>query len=410
MGYGNSTVADDRALGHTRPYLGRGLFACGVGLIVTAIVLATSSVIAESLGIGTTGAHELAGATAGIGLASVLVGTLAVVPTNRRAWHLAVLGAFVALCGVGAFLWAYPGRWYGDALDLALPVVAVYFFGVITTVSYLFAGVRNVAARTNRVEAPSAIASASSGATDTDIDADADTERIATADRGADRTRRRSIGDGDADGKANGGTIEYGEGLTIESANGTPSGQSDPEPTPTVDRIEPSEFPSETASPSANWHSNSASDTAAEPEFSIEALDRTERSRVSNGGSSRSTRRDRSERPVRTAFASNGAGAAETTAGETTETAEPGANFESVQRPTADGPAATTPTADDPREPVTDDGSLDTLRFDPSVDKYCGNCTHFQYVRTERGLEPYCGYHDEVMDDMDSCLEWSSNS
>lgn len=41
------------------------------------------------------------------------------------------------------------------------------------------------------------------------------------------------------------------------------------------------------------------------------------------------------------------------------------------------------------------------------ADTYCGSCAHFQYVRTEDGMQPYCGYHDEVMDDMDACSEWT---
>ena len=45
---------------------------------------------------------------------------------------------------------------------------------------------------------------------------------------------------------------------------------------------------------------------------------------------------------------------------------------------------------------------------DPSVDRYCGSCAAFKYVRTETGIRPYCGYHDELMDDMDACEEWQS--
>lgn len=48
----------------------------------------------------------------------------------------------------------------------------------------------------------------------------------------------------------------------------------------------------------------------------------------------------------------------------------------------------------------------------PSVataDRYCGNCRHFDYVRTRDGLQPYCGFHDEEMDDVDPCEEWTIN-
>ena len=43
------------------------------------------------------------------------------------------------------------------------------------------------------------------------------------------------------------------------------------------------------------------------------------------------------------------------------------------------------------------------------ADRYCGNCASFEYVRTEEGIKPYCGAHDEVMDDMDPCEEWTPN-
>lgn len=45
----------------------------------------------------------------------------------------------------------------------------------------------------------------------------------------------------------------------------------------------------------------------------------------------------------------------------------------------------------------------------PSADHYCGSCQHFEYVRSENGMEPYCGFHGERMDSMDACEEWSPN-
>jgi len=43
-----------------------------------------------------------------------------------------------------------------------------------------------------------------------------------------------------------------------------------------------------------------------------------------------------------------------------------------------------------------------------SVDRYCGSCTQFKYVRTDTGIRPYCAHHDELMDDMDACDDWQS--
>jgi len=42
-------------------------------------------------------------------------------------------------------------------------------------------------------------------------------------------------------------------------------------------------------------------------------------------------------------------------------------------------------------------------------DRYCGNCEHFRYVKSSAGMQPYCGYDGDVMDDMDACEEWQPN-
>ncbi|AUX07722.1 hypothetical protein AArcSl_0064 [Halalkaliarchaeum desulfuricum] len=42
-----------------------------------------------------------------------------------------------------------------------------------------------------------------------------------------------------------------------------------------------------------------------------------------------------------------------------------------------------------------------------TADKYCGSCTQFRYVRTPEGMQPYCDFHDERMDDMDACEDWT---
>ena len=42
-----------------------------------------------------------------------------------------------------------------------------------------------------------------------------------------------------------------------------------------------------------------------------------------------------------------------------------------------------------------------------TADKYCGSCTQFRYVRSSEGMQPYCDFHDERMDDMDACGDWT---
>ncbi|WP_247001966.1 DUF7139 domain-containing protein [Halosolutus gelatinilyticus] len=43
------------------------------------------------------------------------------------------------------------------------------------------------------------------------------------------------------------------------------------------------------------------------------------------------------------------------------------------------------------------------------TDRYCGNCSHFEYVRSDSGMTPYCARHEAAMDDMDACEEWTPN-
>jgi hypothetical protein len=65
---------------------------------------------------------------------------------------------------------------------------------------------------------------------------------------------------------------------------------------------------------------------------------------------------------------------------------------------------------------AADDRDAELLSAGPSADPhsnqdlYCGNCSHFRYVRTDQGMQPYCGLHSEVMDDMDACEEWTPNN
>jgi len=66
--------------------------------------------------------------------------------------------------------------------------------------------------------------------------------------------------------------------------------------------------------------------------------------------------------------------------------------------------AATGDSTDSPGVGTTTGGASS----DP--DRYCGNCAHFEYVRADAGMQPYCGFYDELMDDMEACEEWETNT
>ncbi|USZ68931.1 hypothetical protein NGM10_04140 [Halorussus salilacus] len=92
--------------------------------------------------------------------------------------------------------------------------------------------------------------------------------------------------------------------------------------------------------------------------------------------------------------------------GETpTQTNQPGgASATRGPRPTSDGGTA----ANDIRSPL-DDADAPARPRQGTTDAYCGNCQHFDYVRTNEGMKPRCGYYGRVMDDMDACDEWEPN-
>jgi cytochrome c biogenesis protein CcdA len=72
---------------------------------------------------------------------------------------------------------------------------------------------------------------------------------------------------------------------------------------------------------------------------------------------------------------------------------------------TSDGGTA----SDDITSPLDDADAPDRPR-QRTTDAYCGNCKHFEYVRTNDGMQPRCGYYGRTMEDMDACEEWDPNS
>ena len=90
-------------------------------------------------------------------------------------------------------------------------------------------------------------------------------------------------------------------------------------------------------------------------------------------------------------------------------TSDGGAPADAISSPLDQG--ATTPDSTenpgvDRIGPGSPSGSAGETEAEPSVDRYCGSCVEFKYVRTDTGIRPYCAHHDELMDDMDACEEW----
>jgi MFS family permease len=90
----------------------------------------------------------------------------------------------------------------------------------------------------------------------------------------------------------------------------------------------------------------------------------------------------------------------------------PGGNVETQTAGQSTTPARTrASTASTDGGATTDDAVfLDEPEPKPRGDVYCGNCSYFKYVRSGRGLKPYCGLHGETMADMEACQEWEENT
>jgi len=86
---------------------------------------------------------------------------------------------------------------------------------------------------------------------------------------------------------------------------------------------------------------------------------------------------------------------------EQTETTTPNTQSET---PATDGTSAVS------NPDAVDEDIVTAIKQRGRPDEYCGNCNHFEYVRADGELAPYCGLHADVMQDMDACDDWDSNS
>jgi hypothetical protein len=78
-------------------------------------------------------------------------------------------------------------------------------------------------------------------------------------------------------------------------------------------------------------------------------------------------------------------------------------NDETTPKPASDGSGAVT------NDALVDDEIFEATQQRGMPDEYCGNCDHFKYVRLDGELVPYCGLHEDLMDDMDACEQWEEN-
>ena len=330
-----------------RLYLGVGLFLAGSSFAVVAIwISATENGSLEAV----RRARWLAGVLAGVGVPAVFLGIFAVLPAGRVTRAAAIVGAGVALLGVSLFAHAYPCRWAGAGCapgDLTLQTAAVYFFGVITTFWCLFVGVANFSSR-NDPGGTVALEVARGGETKT---VEVSRSKLDDTTTGGGIGFFGDTPDGEVATQTNRASVQFGDGATGDGGATSDGGA-------TADQI--TGLRGDESGPSGPG----GVDTV--------------------GGSGRSD----------TVGAGPGVGGRDEPAG--------GRRASGVDSAGVGGAGGSgTPDGREPSGPTGDP--------DPGspADTYCGSCAHFQYVRTEEGMQPYCGYHDEVMGDMDACEEWT---
>ncbi|NHN42293.1 hypothetical protein G9C85_11740 [Halorubellus sp. JP-L1] len=95
-------------------------------------------------------------------------------------------------------------------------------------------------------------------------------------------------------------------------------------------------------------------------------------------------------------------------AGRSAAASDGGATTQDITSPMDDGDSSASYTGDGYDAEVLEDEPADPATN--HADRYCGNCEHFDYVQTNQGIQPYCGYHDEQMDDMEACDAWNPNN
>jgi len=411
-----------------RLYLGVGLFLVGAVLLLVAIaVTATDALVSRGITVGE--ARELGGVLGGVGVPAMLLGISTVLPASRRTRAAAIIGASISLFGVALFYHAYPCQWVGSTCgpptNLTLQTVGVYFLGGVTTVWCIFVGVatfktRNDPGGTAKVDVvknETRVVRAEESTSVTDAlggvgffgstpDGEVETQTAPASDGGAETSTVRTPTGTDDDGTP-GGTSGPSH------ATGRPGGSTGGG-APTTDDAEV--FRNDSSAPSGSGATGRATGSTGRSRSSAADSGGSSGGRSSGGrstGSGRSSRPRSRDAPI---WESSGDTEPETRAererrerpapgvkpdeGSRSTSPDGGTRVGDVRTPTGTGAGAT-----------TDPGRARSRSRDGAAgDAYCGSCAHFQYVRTDEGMQPYCAAHDELMDDMTACDEWTGRS
>jgi hypothetical protein len=333
-----------------RLYLGTGLFLVGAILAVIGMVVAAANPLA-GLGFSQFDSRLIAGVLGGVGFPTVVLGVFTVLPAETRIRAAAAIGASVTALGVALFWYAYPDHWAGYGDDLTLHVTTVYFLGVITLIGCLFAGIATLKRRNDP----------------------GGTVRLEVTKQG--ETKVVEVDRSELDGGL-GGVGMLGE---------TPDGD-----------VETQTNRNDTTSSSGAGSGAAATVGGTSTGGCCGSGDRSPSGRSSGSGVSGTQRSGTRTNHV---AARN-------------PTSDGGSSARDITSPLDGDESVSAASVERAGGPASDDGEV--IDEGPSAteltDTYCGNCEHFEYVRTGRGMQPYCQYDGERMDDMEACDQWEPNT
>ena len=364
-----------------RPRLlaGSGLVGIGAAIGVLALLVVSTDLFGAIVS-QPFGARLAGGILGGIAVPLALVGVFVVLPASQRVRAAAAISVGVCLLGVALFWHAYPSHWAGYGDDLTLLVSGVYLLGLMLALWSLFAAVVNFKTR-----------NAPGGMLELNVVRRGRTKVVEVEQGGG-------FGSVGLFGSTPDGSVETQTNRPSAPSSSTARSQPGPASRATDDATV-----TRTAGPSGSTGSSAdgggglgPTGTGPAGDVGVDRLDAG-----STGSDSRGSARS----------GPNASGPAPRASGP-----DPGSGASGPVAATSDGGSTTT----DLRSPMDADPSRGSgtggstakggrRSVAKSADRYCGNCSHFQYVREGGAIVPYCGAHDERMDDMDPCEEWVPN-
>lgn len=328
-----------------RLYLGVGSFSLGALLVVAGIVIAATDLTTAMLGWNLGQARETAGILAGLGIPATFLGVLVVMPTSRRTQAAAVVGAGVAVLGVALFAHAYPCHWSGARC------AGQYADLTLPTAGVYFLGAFTTFWCLFTGVANFKARNSPGGTVSLEITREGETKVIEVPKSTAEEIRGAKGSTGSVGGVGLLGTTPDG---SVETQTNRPESGRNREREP--------------QSASTAGGSGGGSVGGAGP-----------------GGD-----------PTAGAASDGGASSSDITPLADRQQPESSPGIDRIG-PSAERPAVESSAA----------AERETARSQTPGDSYCGSCGHFQYVRTDQGMQPYCGLHDDLMEDMEACDDWS---